>query len=445
MGDTFQDKTMRFGATLDRFIHLNRQTPALLWSFAYFFLLLTAYYLLRPVRDAMGASSNVLDVFPASMVAWFAGQGIALGEYTLQMLFTGTFIIMLVLQPFYGALVAKFPRKTFLPLIYGLFIACMLGFYWAFDRQMPGRGAVFFIWVAVFNLFAVSVFWSFMADIFTDAQARQVYGYIAAGGTMGGFLGPVLAQGLVKSVGVAPLLLVSASLLGLCVLCLTSLSKWASSHTEKGVKDTDIIGGSIWAGLKLVWQTPMLRALAGLMVFGVGVGTLLYNEQAAIAKAFFSSDEARTQFFSRIDLWINALTLTIQLLLTRALLGRFGVAPLLLIPAFAILIGFAALTASPLPLLVAAVQIATRAGEFSLAKPARETLYTRVDRESRYKGKAVIDTAVYRGADLVFAWLYKGLAALGSSTVFAAGFVVAALMTVNAWRVIQTEKRMRNQ
>lgn len=445
MGDTFQDKTMRFGATLDRFIHLNRQTPALLWSFAYFFLLLTAYYLLRPVRDAMGASSNVLDVFPAPMISWFAGKGIALGEYTLQMLFTGTFIIMLMLQPLYGALVAKFPRKTFLPLIYGLFIACMLGFYWAFDRQMPGRGAVFFIWVAVFNLFAVSVFWSFMADIFTDAQARQVYGYIAAGGTLGGFLGPVLAQVLVKSVGVAPLLLVSASLLGLCVLCLTSLSKWASSHTEKGIKDTDIIGGSMWAGLKLVWQTPMLRALAGLMVFGVGVGTLLYNEQAAIAKAFFSSDEARTQFFSRIDLWINALTLTIQLLLTRALLGRFGVAPLLLIPAFAILIGFAALTASPLPLLVAAVQIATRAGEFSLAKPARETLYTRVDRESRYKGKAVIDTAVYRGADLVFAWLHKGLAAFGSSTVFAAGFVVAALMTVNAWRVIQTEKRMRDQ
>ncbi|MFZ0100138.1 MAG: hypothetical protein WAK98_16740, partial [Gemmobacter sp.] len=190
MSDTFRDYTMQFGATLDRFMHLNRQTPALLWSFAYFFLLLTAYYLLRPVRDAMGASSNVLDVFPAPLIAWFAGRGIALGDYTLQALFTGTFIIMLMLQPLYGALVAKFPRKTFLPLIYGLFIACMLGFYWAFDRQMPGRGAVFFIWVAVFNLFAVSVFWSFMADIFSNAEARRVYGYIGAGGTLGGLTGP---------------------------------------------------------------------------------------------------------------------------------------------------------------------------------------------------------------------------------------------------------------
>lgn len=434
---------MLLSTKFSRFKDLNQQSPALLWSFAYFFLLLTAYYLLRPVRDAMGASSNVLDVFPASMVSWFAVRGIALADYTLQALFTGTFFVMLLLQPFYGALVANFPRKTFLPLIYGLFIVCMLGFYWVFDRQLPGRGAVFFIWVAVFNLFAVSVFWSFMADIFTDAQAKHMYGYIAAGGTCGGFLGPIIAQSVVKSIGVAPLLLVSAGLLVLCVACLIRLSKWASNHTERGINETDIIGGSMWAGLKLVWNTPLLRALAGLMVFGVGVGTLLYNEQAAIAKAYFSNDEARTQFFSRIDLWINALTLTIQLFLTRALLNRYGVAPLLLIPAFAILIGFAALTASPVPLLVAAVQIATRAGEFSLSKPARETLFTRVDRESRYKAKAVIDTAVYRGADLIFAWVHKFVSVFGSTAVFATGFVVAALMSMNAWRVIKTEKQMR--
>ena len=118
-------------------------------------------------------------------------------------------------------------------------------------------------------------------------------------------------------------------------------------------------------------------------------------------------------------------------------------APLLLIPAFAILIGFAALTASPVPLLVAAVQIATRAGEFSLSKPARETLFTRVDRESRYKAKAVIDTAVYRGADLIFAWVHKFVSVFGSTAVFATGFVVAALMSMNAWRVIKIEKQMR--
>ena len=434
---------MQLIATINRFKSLNQQTPALLWAFAYFFLLLTAYYLLRPVRDAMGASSNVSDVFPAAMIDWFSGRGIVLGDYLLQALFTGTFIVMLVLQPFYGALVANYPRKTFLPFIYSLFIACLVGFYWVFDSEMSGRGALFFIWVAVFNLFAVSVFWSFMADIFTDTQAKQAYGYIAAGGTIGGFLGPIIAQSLVKIVGVAPLLLVSASLLALCVFCIQRLSHWASVNKLRGVDEADLIGGSMWAGLKLVWETPMLRALAGLMVFGVGVGTLLYNEQAAIAKIYFSTTEERTQFFSRIDLWINALTLVIQLFLTRTLLSRYGVAPLLLIPAIAILIGFAALTASPVPLLVAAVQIATRAGEFSLAKPARETLYTRVDRESRYKGKAVIDTVVYRGADLLFAWVHKFMAVFGSSTVFAAGIVVAGLMSFNVFRVIKTEKSMR--
>ena len=420
----------------------GRQTPALAWSFLYFFLLLTAYYLLRPDREAMGSSSNAMDVFPMAMVDWFAGHSIALGEYTLQALFTGTFLVMILLQPLYGALVGNLPRRRFLPIIYGVFILCLLGFYSLFEQKSDGRGALFFIWLAVFNLFAVSVFWSFMADIYSDAEARTLYGYIAAGGTIGGFLGPILAQILIKMLGsIAPLMLVSAFLLGLCCLCIHVLGRWADRQRADSLKSA-VIGGSMWAGLKLVWQTPLLRALAGFMIFGVGVGTLLYNEQAAIAKAFFTDEQARTQFFSRIDLIINAVTLFIQVFLTRALLRRFGVAPMLLIPAFAILLGYAALCAAPVPLLVAAVQIATRAGEFSLSKPARETLYTRVDRESRYKAKAFIDTAVYRGGDLTFSWVHKGLAAAGSTVVFAGGFLVAALMCLNAWRVIQIEKRL---
>ena len=427
---------------LVQFREHGRQTPALLWSFLYFFLLLTAYYLLRPVREAMGSSANAMDVFPGAMVDWFAAHGIALADYTLQALFTGTFLAMILLQPLYGALVGNLPRRRFLPVIYGVFILCLLGFYSLFEQKTDGRGALFFIWLAVFNLFAVSVFWSFMADIYSDAEARTLYGYIAAGGTICGFLGPILAQILINVLGsIAPLMLVSAFLLGLCCLCIHVLGRWADRQRADSLKSA-VIGGSKWAGMKLVWQTPLLRALAGLMIFGVGVGTLLYNEQAAIAKAFFPDEQDRTQFFSRIDLIINAVTLFIQVFLTRTLLLRFGVAPMLLIPAFAILLGYAALCAAPVPLLVAAVQIATRAGELSLSKPARETLYTRVDRESRYKAKAFNDTAVYRGGDLTFSWVHKGLAAAGSTVVFAGGFLVAALMCLNAWRVIQIEKRM---
>lgn len=202
------------------------------------------------------------------------------------------------------------------------------------------------------------------------------------------------------------------------------------------------MGGSMLAGLRLLRDQPLLRAMAVLMFFGVGVGTLLYNEQAAIARLYYPGDEARTAFYANIDLAINLVTIIVQVFLTRPLLVRYGVGPVLLVPSFAILLGFAVLTASPLPMLVAVVQIATRAGEFSLSKPGRETIYTRVDRETRYKGKAVIDTAVYRFGDLSFVWLHKFLAAFGSSMVFAAGVLVAGAMTFGAWRLIREQAKL---
>ena len=433
--------------TAGRFDHLRgalRELPPLLWSFLYFFFLLTGYYVLRPVRDAMGASGDVEAVFPRVMVDWAAARGWALGELTLQLLFTGTFLAMLLLQPVYGALVSRYPRRVFLPVLYLAFILCLIGFYVIFGRDLPGRGAVFFIWVAVFNLFAVSVFWSFMADIYTDLEAKRLYGFIAVGGTAGAFLGPVITRLLVHQIGVANLLLVSAGLLLVCVGCILQLGRWARLREQtRGVQASEqAMGGSMLAGLRLLREQPLLRAMAVLMFFGVGVGTLLYNEQAAIARLFYPEDEARTAFYANIDLAINAVTIVIQLLLTRPLLLRYGVGPVLLVPAIFVLLGFAALTASPLPMLVAVVQVATRAGEFSLSKPARETIYTRVDRETRYKGKAVIDTAVYRFGDLSFAWFHKFLAAFGSTVVFAVGVGVASAMTYGAWRLIREQAKL---
>lgn len=442
MGQRDQSRSIR--GRLRRFRGALRDYPPLLWAFAYFFCLLTGYYVLRPVRDALGASSDIEAVFSRGMIDWAAARGIALGELTLQLLFTGTFISMLLLQPAYGALVSRFPRRVFLPVVYLFFIGCLFGFYLAFDSAIPGRGAVFFIWIAVFNLFAVTVFWSFMSDIFSNFEAKRVYGYIAAGGTVGGFVGPLLTRQLADELGVANLLLVSAGLLTLCVVCILRLGPWARRRElERGIRGGEqAMGGEILAGLKRIRREPMLRALAMLMLFGVGVGTLIYNEQARIARTFFADAEARTAYYAGIDLAINTLTIVIQLFLTRALLTRYGVAPLLLIPAGAILIGFAALTASPLPMLVAVVQVVLRAGEFSLAKPARETIYTRVDRESRYKAKAAIDTVVYRGGDLIFVWLHKFLAAFGSNAVFGAGVLVAAGLGLGAWRVVREQARL---
>ena len=182
--------------------------------------------------------------------------------------------------------------------------------------------------------------------------------------------------------------------------------------------------------------------MAVIVVFGVGVGTLLYNEQAAIVRRMFTDPAQRTAYYATIDLAVNALTLVVQLLLTRWLLLRHGIAPALLIPGFAIILGFSILSASPLPMMVAIVQVVTRASEFSLAKPARETIYTRVGREWRYKAGAAIDTVVYRGGDLTFAWAYKGLSAFGSGVVFGAGLLIAGIMTFGAWRLLREESKL---
>ncbi|MGY1424086.1 NTP/NDP exchange transporter [Lysobacter sp. A289] len=433
---------------LDGFRRLHRfraaltDSPPLWWSLLYFFSLLCGYYVLRPVRDAMGASGDAATVFPHWMLDWAQGSGFALGEYTLQILFSGTFVAMVVLQPVYGALVARFPRRVFLPVVYLVFIACLVGFYWLFHTSVPGRGGAFFIWTAVFNLFAVTVFWSFMADVFDNQHAKLVYGYIGAGGTIGALVGPGITRLLVGTIGVANLLLVSAGFLAVCLLCILKLRPWAirREHLHGEADGENAMGGSVLAGLKLVWQRPLLRALAITMFFGVGVGTLLYNEQAAIVKQFYPGAEAATRYYATIDWAVNGLTLLIQLLLTRWLLRRYGVAPALLGPAIAILLGYCVLAASPLPVMVAIVQVMTRAGEFSLAKPGRETLYTRVDRESRYKAKAVIDTVVYRGGDLSFVWLHKVVAVFGSGVVFATGIVVALGMTAGAWQVVRAQR-----
>ncbi|AKC88176.1 membrane protein [Pseudoxanthomonas suwonensis] len=420
---------------------LGVASPALWWSLLYFFCLLTGYYVLRPVRDAMGASGDVAAVFPPALVDWAQRAGIDLGAFTLQLLFTATFVCMVLLQPVYGALVSRYPRRVFLPAVYLFFIACLGFFHWAFDRALPGRGAAFFVWVAVFNLFAVSVFWSYMADVFDNENAKKVYGYIGAGGTLGALLGPSITRLLAERIGVGNLLLVSAGFLGVCLLCILMLRPWAiareRAHHERSGEEA--MGGSVLAGLRLVWQDPLLRAMALLMFFGVGVGTLLYNEQAAIARKLLD-DATRTAYYARLDLAVNLLTILIQVFLTRWLLRRFGIAPLLLVPASAILLGFALLAASPLPMLIWVVQVMTRACEFSLAKPARETIYTRVDREARYKAKAVIDTMVYRGSDLSFVWLHKALAAFGSSVVFLAGVGVALCMTASAWAVVRAQR-----
>jgi AAA family ATP:ADP antiporter len=431
-------------ASFGRFRDALRASPPLLWAFLYFFCLLSGYYVLRPVREAMGASSDVEAIFPRAMIDFFAARGVSLGNFTLQVLFTCTFLIMLLLQPVYGLLVSRYPRRVFLPAIYGFFIVTLLLFYVVFDSGVPGRGMAFFLWITVFNLFAVAVFWSFMADVFDDVEARAYYGYIGAAGTLGALVGPLLTRTFVERIGIANLMLVSAALLTLSLVCVLRLRRWAVRREQQRQRASGEIpiGGSVLAGLRLVASEPLLRWIAILVLLGIGVGTMLYNEQAAIMRVAYPDDRERSAIYGDIDLAVNGLALVIQLFLTRFLMSRYGIAPVLLIPGLAVIVGFSVLAASPLPLLVTVVQVITRASEFSLAKPGRETIYTRVNREWRYKAGAAIDTVIYRGGDLTFVWVHKLLAGFGSNVVFGFGLLLATSMTFGAWRLIREQARL---
>ena len=428
---------------MGRFKHALVESPPLLWSFLYFFCLLSGYYVLRPVRDAMGASSDVEAVFPSEMIGFFAAHGIPLKELILQVLSTCSFTVILIAQPVYGALVSRFPRRVFLPVLFGFFILCLLGFHLLFDSGVAGRGMVFFLWVTVFNVFSVAVFWSFMADVFSNIEARSYYGYIGAAGTIGAFTGPLLTRALAERVGLANLMLVSAGFLAACVVCIWKLRQWAVLREQRIGRDNEsAMGGEVLAGLKLIAKEPLLRWLAVMVFLGVGLGQLLYNQQAVIAREGFATAEARTAYYASIDIAVNVLTLGVQLLLTRFLLSRYGLLSALMIPMVCLLIGFAVLTASPLPLVVGAVQVVTRSNEFSLMKPGRETIYTRVPREWRYKAGAAIDTAFFRGGELTFSWTYKVLAMFGSQLVFGFGLLFASVMTFSAWRLLREEKAL---
>jgi len=436
-------------ATTGRIRHFKAalgESPALLWSFLYFFCLLSGYYVLRPVRDAMGASSEVEAVFPQAMIGFFAGHGIPLKEVTLQVLSTCTFILILIAQPVYGALVSRLPRRVFLPVLFGFFILCLLIFHTLFDSKIAGRGLVFFVWVTIFNVFSVAMFWSFMADVFSNAEARRYYGYIGAAGTVGAFTGPILTRMLAEKVGLANLMLVSATFLSVCMLCIWRLRQWALRREEISGRDNEsAMGGDVLAGLKLIAKEPLLRWLAIMVFLGVGIGQLLYNQQAVIAREGFATAEARTAYYAGIDIAVNVLTLVVQLFATRWLLSRFGLLPVLLIPMAALLLGFAVLTASPLPIVVGIVQVVTRSNEFSLMKPGRETIYTRVDRQWRYKAGAAIDTAFFRGGEITFTWTYKALSAFGSSVVFGTGLLAAVAMTFSAWQLLREERKLPDE
>ena len=408
------------------------EVRALFLSCAYFFCVLSSYYIIRPLREEMGVAGGVRNI------PW---------------LFTGTMIAMFAAHPPFAALVARFPRRRFVAYANRFFIANLLVFFVLFRALRPEHyvwaGRVFFIWTAVFNLFVVSVFWSSMTDVFSSPQGKRLFGFIGCGGTLGGIVGSLLTASFAERVGPINLLLVSAVLLELSTQAVVRLGRLMGAAADRRSGDHDaVIGGSILAGMRNAIGSPYLLGICVYMILFTIGSTTLYLQQAEIAGRSFTDSGARTAFFARIDLAVNVLTLATQIFLTGRIVRLLGVAvTLTLLPALSV-IGFASLGVAPTILVFVVFQVLRRAGEFAVARPTREVLYTVIPREDKYKAKNFIDTFVYRLGDQIGAWSTAGLTALG---VTAAGEALIAVplsaiwLGVGLWLGRQQEARARGE
>ena len=373
------------------------EVPALAWSWLYIFSLLSSYYIMRPIRDQMGVAGGVNN---------------------LQWLFTGTLIGMLLLNLPFSWLVKTFPRETFIAISYRFFSANILLFVLALYAATPEQtiwvGRIFFIWTSVFNLFVVSIFWQMIVDVFNSEQGKRLFGFIAAGATLGAISGSAFTVSTVEHMAPGYLMVGAALMLEVAVFCVRRLSGLSAALSERPQAELEQpIGGTLLGGFRDALSSSYLLNVSLFLLLYAVTSTFLYFQQAAVVSHSFQSRAAQTAFFASVDLGVNVLTLCVQLFLTGRILKRFGVGTTLsLLPVFSV-IGFGVVALLPVLSSVVGFQLIRRAGNFAIARPTREVLFTVLPREDRYKAKSFIDTAVYRLGDQIGAWSFALLTALG--------------------------------
>jgi len=364
-----------------------------------FYLVMTGYYILRPLREEMGLAGGVRN---------------------LPYLYLATLTSMAVATPLFGALVRRFPREVFIPLVYRIFAANLVIFFFVLQRVQGDAlvitGRVFYVWLSVFNMFLVSLFWAFMSDGFGFLRGRRVFGVVALGGTLGAMLGSGLTTALVGTLGRANLMLLSIVFMEAAARVVGVLSRRfaAADFRAADPPSTPVSrapGEGALAGISLTFTSPYLIAVSVYLMLYSLTSTFLYFQQAHIVDALELSREAKAAVFGRIDLWVNVATLLGQLLVTGRLLRRLGAGPVLALLPVLVAVGFAALGVAPVLSVLIVFQVARRAVNYAFTKPAREFLFTTVDHNVRYKAKSFIDTFVYRGGDALgagaFGWLTK--------------------------------------
>lgn len=378
------------------------------WSFTYFFCILGAYYMLRPVREAMAVQS---------------------GPETIPYLFAATFVAMLVATPIFGLVASKYPRRIFLPWVYYFFIINILAFWLFFTSAVESGDSyvwlsrVFFVWISVFNLYVVSVFWSFMADLYTREQARRMFGMIAAGGSIGAFLGGIATSLLVTRIGFQNLFPFSAGLLLVSVTCISRLRHWVELQRrdqQDAAASGKPLGGSAFAGITHVIRSRYFLAIAAKSVIASLLGTALYMFTADLVQQQIATADERTQFFSVVNNFTNGFALIGQLLVVKHVVARFGIGVSLSLLPIVSIIGFTALAFEPTLAVVAILTVVRRSLGFAFGKPTTDMLYSVVSPENKYKVKNFIDTVVYRTGDVVSTWTIRflvGILGIGGTSI----------------------------
>jgi AAA family ATP:ADP antiporter len=399
-------------------------------SFSFVLMLMASYYILRPLRDAM--SSNWSDA-------------------ELSTLFTATFVCSCIAVALYGAACSRIAIGRLVPGIYGLFALSYGAFYAAsqVSASSPLIPKLFYVWISIFSLFHVSVFWSFMADIFNREQAPRLFGFIASGSSIGALIGPLIALSLAGRVGKDGLLLISAVLLLVPMIIIGWLErlKHTDLRNETLNAETDYrqtLGSNPLAGFTLFVQNPYLLGIAFFMLLYTSISTFVYFELKNLMA--FLDEDIRTRLWAGMDLAVNILTIVTALFCTGRLATRFGLAVTLAFIPVIIVAGLLVVAVAPVIWLVVALQIVRRAGDYGITRPGREMLFTAVDRESRFKAKSVIDVVVYRGGDMITAWAFTGLTqglGLGLGAVAFIGAAIAAVWAVVSGFLGRTYDRNR--
>jgi AAA family ATP:ADP antiporter len=390
------------------------EVRAVVLSMLYFFFLFGSYSVLKPVRDAMGT---------------------VYGAARYQELFTATLLVSLALAPLYSGLASRVKLSSLLPWVYG-FVALTIVAFYALSVGTSGRdrwiAAAFFVWVSTFNLLIISVFWTFMADIFSRIQAKRLFGFVAAGGTIGGIVGPAIATFLAKPLGNNNLMLISAAGFVVTAALVRTLAQEKQRLLAAGVEvqRTSLdhrLAGNPFDGFVLLLRSRYLLLLALFLLLMTWISTIVYIQLGQLISKAFTNPDARTQAYSTIELSVNSIAVIFQLFGSGRIIARFGVKAGLLLNPIIMVIAFLAIAFSPVLLILGSIQVVRRVAEYALAKPAREMLFTVVDQESRYKAKNVIDTVVYRFGDFSNSWVSSLIQPHGVTGLAIFGIITSAL------------------